>query len=81
MSREYLGGHSNAEFRMQSYHSERTFISAAFEGTVVAWNLSDSAIVWKTKQDVQVFSFAMGEGVVVLRRSDGIVKVLKLDDG
>jgi len=81
MAREYLGGHSSAAFRMQSYHGERMFISVAFEGTVVAWNLSDTAIVWKTKQDMQVFVFAMGEGVVVLGRSDRIVKVLKLDDG
>ncbi|KAH8596006.1 WD40-repeat-containing domain protein [Bisporella sp. PMI_857] len=80
-SQEFLGGHCKTVFRMQSYDNGNRFVSAAWEGTISAWDLSSRKNVWKVKQDGEVYSFTIGEGVVIVGRRNGVIKVLKLEDG
>jgi len=66
---------------MQTYDNENKFISVAWKGTITAWDVSASSAIWKVKQDKEVHSFAIGEAVLALGRRDGMVKILKLEDG
>lgn len=56
-------------------------VSAAYEGTVCAWNFADGNTLWKAPADGQVFGLAVGDGKVAVGRRDGGIKILGLEDG
>ena len=77
--RTFEGGHDGYIFSMQVCGAK--LMSAAYEGTVCAWNLADGNAFWKAAADVQFFGLAVGDGKVAVGRRDGGIRILRLEDG
>ena len=66
---------------MQSYNSGTRFISAVYEGSLSAGDMTNGISMWRIKLGRQAFSCILSDEVVILGRIDGTVKVLRLADG